>query len=179
MSTFCPVPHTTRDQVWLGVGVGVGVGLGVLASRWLWRGGSAATRNLQGPSVLPAPTRVVEMKDQLAIDEHAGRATTGESALSLAHVRVSAACSEPTQVPGFDEYVLVLSGEMVVEVGAEEPCKRPAARRADAPFELRAGAGRTLWLPAGHRYTYRFPSKCEYVPVCVPAFHPEIAGREQ
>ena len=27
MSSFCPIPHTFRDQLWLSVGVGLGLGL--------------------------------------------------------------------------------------------------------------------------------------------------------
>ena len=30
---FCPVPHTTRDQVWLAVGVAIGVAVTLAVSR--------------------------------------------------------------------------------------------------------------------------------------------------
>ena len=30
---FCPVPHTTRDQVWLAVGATLGLGIGYLLAR--------------------------------------------------------------------------------------------------------------------------------------------------
>lgn len=30
---FCPVPHTTRDQVWLAVGVAIGVAVTLAISR--------------------------------------------------------------------------------------------------------------------------------------------------
>ena len=33
MATFCPVPHTTRDQVWLVVGVAIGVAVTLAVSR--------------------------------------------------------------------------------------------------------------------------------------------------
>lgn len=35
MATFCPVPHTRRDQVWLSVGVGLGLGIAQLLRRLL------------------------------------------------------------------------------------------------------------------------------------------------
>ena len=45
MSSFCPIPHTLRDQVWLSVGLGLGLGLARLL-RDLHR------RSLRGPTTL-------------------------------------------------------------------------------------------------------------------------------
>lgn len=99
--------------------------------------------------------RLVTVADQLAIHR-------------MAHVKVKCKCDEPPQSPGFDEYVLVLKGEMVVDVGVGEEKKT-----------VKATAGQTLFLPAGLRYHYHFPDACEYVPVCLPAFSPDIANREE
>lgn len=165
----CPVPHTLRDQVWLGVGVGVGVGI----AWWLRR----CRRSAAPPAVLPMPPPVVQTA-QFTIREACGHASNGDGRLSMAHVRVAEPCQEAIQTPDFDEYVLVLWGAMKVYVGSHTLALRPRHRLRDEPFELLAGAGDTLWLPRGHRYRYTFPEKCEYVAVCLPAFSPSIANRE-
>eukprot|EP00307_Rebecca_sp_RCC1486_P010134 CAMPEP_0119418002 /NCGR_PEP_ID=MMETSP1335-20130426/17186_1 /TAXON_ID=259385 /ORGANISM="Chrysoculter rhomboideus, Strain RCC1486" /LENGTH=179 /DNA_ID=CAMNT_0007443217 /DNA_START=12 /DNA_END=551 /DNA_ORIENTATION=+ len=170
----CPVPHKLRDQVWLGVGVGVGV-----AIAWWFRQRTGWGRhNSVPPAVLPMPPPVVQTA-QFTIRESCGRASTGDERLSIAHVRVGEPCQEAIQTPAFDEYVLVLWGAMKVYVGSHTRSLRPRNRKRDEPFELLAGAGDTLWLPRGHRYRYTFPEKCEYVAVCLPAFSPSIASREE
>jgi hypothetical protein len=90
---------------------------------------------------------------------------------------VSAAMDEATQVPRFDEYVLVTSGTMKVFVGSDDKAKRPAGRAGDAPFVLTATAHQMLHLPKGHLYRYNFPGPCTYVAICLPAFTPELSGR--
>lgn len=81
------------------------------------------------------------------------------------------------QVPQFDEYVLVTSGTMRVFVGSADAGKRPKGREGDEPTTLTATAGQTLHLPRGHLYRYNFPGPCTYIPICMPAFRPEISGR--
>jgi hypothetical protein len=85
--------------------------------------------------------------------------------------------TEAVQVPKFDEYVLVLTGTMNVSVGHSDEAKRPAGRKGDEPFHITAHAGQMLHLPRGHLYCYSFPGACKYIPVCLPAFSPEISGR--
>jgi mannose-6-phosphate isomerase-like protein (cupin superfamily) len=105
----------------------------------------------------------------MQIDEHVGNATTKTAGISVAHVRTSGPSDEAPQTPAFDEYVLVLKGTMVVNVGVGAEMSTVQAR-----------AGQTLWLPKGFRYDYHFPDEggAEYVPICLPGFAPEIAGRE-
>ena len=49
------------------------------------------------------------------IEEHVGRANTGEERVSIAKMQAPAGWSEPGQRPAFDEWTLVLSGVMQVE----------------------------------------------------------------
>mmetsp|Transcript_16979 Transcript_16979/g.43798 ORF Transcript_16979/g.43798 Transcript_16979/m.43798 type:complete len:159 (+) Transcript_16979:64-540(+) len=124
-------------------------------------------KRLGKPRLLPLPTRVVELEDGIfTIDEHCGNATNGDAGLSIAVVRTRQKTQEPAQTPQFDEYIMVLEGEVLISVDGED---RPS---------LSASSGRTLWLPKGHRYEYFFPGPCKYVPVCLPAFHPSLTDRK-
>lgn len=167
---FCPVPHTTRDQVWLGVGLGLGVGLAYLSGIWGQKSKTRTASRGGRPAVLSQKPPVVNSPD-LAITEVCGNATNGDSTVSVANVTVHKECEEPVQVPNFDEYVHVLSGSMVVYVGADN-------QPHDQADVLQAQAGQTLFLPRGHRYRYTFPGKTQYITVCLPAFSPELTGRE-
>jgi len=171
----CPFPHTTRDKVWMSLGLVAGVGFGYfLLPR---KAASASTVSTRTPSVQAPPPCVVDIPQKLQIFEHVGKTGNGDAGISIAQVTVSTAMDEATQVPKFDEYVLVTSGTMVVYVGSDDPSKRPAGRTGDAPFVLTATANQMLHLPKGHLYRYNFPGKTTYVAICTPAFMPELAGR--
>ncbi|KAJ1620949.1 hypothetical protein T492DRAFT_1074253 [Pavlovales sp. CCMP2436] len=167
---FCPIPHTARDQVWLAAGVGIGLSVAwYLRQRDGWDRAYSTT-----PCVLREPPTVVKTAT-MQIDEIAGGASNGEPRLSMAHVRVAAATTEAIQIPDFDEYVLVLNGVMHVDVGHADVAKRPRRFARAAPVLLVAKSGETFWLPRGQRYKYWFPGACEYVAICMPAFHPSRA----
>jgi hypothetical protein len=55
------------------------------------------------------------------IDEFVGRASTGDTGLSIARMRSPSGWAEPGQRPEFDEFTVVLRGAVVVdfEDGAE------------------------------------------------------------
>lgn len=99
------------------------------------------------------------------IDEYAGRVNTGDERLSIAHMIAPAGWSEPPQTPRFTEYTLVLRGSVRVEHagGVEE-----------------IAAGQAVVTEPGERIRYSAgPEGAEYVAVCLPAFSPETAGREE
>ena len=121
---------------------------------------SADATQAKAPSVL-SPLVVVD-DPGLRIEEHVGH-STGEAALSLARVTVSAPHMDPAHTPLFDEYILVLSGEVRVAVGGKGAL-------------LVAHPGQTLHLPKGFEYTVTTPGPAEYIPVCFPAFHPSLKG---
>jgi quercetin dioxygenase-like cupin family protein len=98
------------------------------------------------------------------IDEYVGRVSTGESAVSIAHMTAPARWTEPYQTPDFDEYTLVLRGSVTVDTP-------------DGPVEV--GAGQAVVTRAGERIRYAAgPDGAEYVAVCRPAFGPGLANRE-
>lgn len=164
--SLCPVPHNARERFWLALGVAAGLALGrLLAARWARA--STASAGAQ-PRVLPGPTTVVDVPGEVTVAEHVGRAGNGDAGISLAVVTVKKARTEAAQTPLFDEYILVLRGELRVAVGAS-----PGA----AARELVAAAGQTLHLPRGFTYQVRASGPAEFVPVCLPAFAPELSGR--
>jgi mannose-6-phosphate isomerase-like protein (cupin superfamily) len=90
---------------------------------------------------------------------------TGESRLSVAHMRSPAGWSEPGQRPEFDEFTLVLRGALRVEYEGGE---------------LTVAAGQAVRTAAGEWLRYSSPGAegAEYVAVCLPAFSPETVHRD-
>jgi ethanolamine utilization protein EutQ (cupin superfamily) len=112
---------------------------------------------IEAPARIPVPGGKV-------IDEYVGRATTGEQAVSVAHMVAPAGWTEPAQTPDFDEVTLVLRG--VVRV--EHPGGLTDVR-----------AGQAIVTRRGERVRYStVDEEAEYVAVCLPAFAPELARRD-
>ncbi|HKT01709.1 MAG TPA: cupin [Rugosimonospora sp.] len=99
------------------------------------------------------------------IDEYVGRVNSGETAVSIAHMVAPGGWTEPPQAPGFDEYTLVLRG---------------VVRVAHPGGTLDVAAGQAVVTRAGERVQYSAPTAegAEYVAICLPAFDPGLAGRE-
>jgi len=113
------------------------------------------------PSIVPAagdpPKTIIEF---------VGRVNTGTEAVSLAVMESPSGWTEPGQTPEFDEFTLVLEGQVVVE-----------SREGDA---LVVEAGQAVHAPAGEwvRYSTPDPVGARYLAVCVPAFTPGGARRD-
>jgi mannose-6-phosphate isomerase-like protein (cupin superfamily) len=116
------------------------------------------------PELIAAATRV-PVPGGKVIDEYVGRVNSGESAVSIAHMVAPGGWREPAQAPGFDEYTLVLRGVLRVE-------------HQDGTLDV--AAGQAVVTRAGERVRYGTPSPegAEYVAVCLPAFDPGLAHRE-
>lgn len=115
------------------------------------------------PQLIAVPTRV-PVPGGKVIEEFAGRASTGDAAVSVARMAAPPGWEEPAQTPEFDEVTLVLRGSVVVE-------------HAGGSAEVRAG--QALLTRAGERVRYvAGPDGAEYVAVCVPAFGPDLVHRE-
>jgi mannose-6-phosphate isomerase-like protein (cupin superfamily) len=116
------------------------------------------------PQLIASPTRIPVPGGKI-IDEYIGRATTGSAEVSVAHMRAPAGWDEPAQTPEFDEVTLVLAGAVIVE---------------HDDGELVVPAGQAVVTRAGERVRYRVgPDGAEYVAVCLPAFGPDLAHREE
>lgn len=116
------------------------------------------------PTLIAAPT-VIEAAGNLPkrIEEFAGRVNNGESRLSLARMVSPPGWVEPGQTPEFDEYTLVLRGELHVE-----------SRQGTTVV----GAGQAVLCKAGEWVRYFTPQGAEYVAVCLPAFSPQTVHRD-
>lgn len=117
------------------------------------------------PTLISSATRIPVPGSKL-IDEYIGHVNTGDAQVSIAHMRSPAGWSEPGQRPRFDEYTLVLRGILRVE-----------------SFEggtMDVGAGQAVIAKKGEWVRYSTPNADggEYVAVCIPAFTPDAAHRD-
>jgi len=118
------------------------------------------------PRLIESPSRVTAAGEPpKTIDEYVGRVNTGDARLSMAHMRSPAGWSEPGQRPEFDEFTLVLRGQLRVE---------------HEGGELTVAAGRAVHTAAGEWVRYSSPGAegAEYVAVCLPAFAMETVHRD-
>jgi mannose-6-phosphate isomerase-like protein (cupin superfamily) len=115
---------------------------------------------IAGATVIPAagqPPKIIE--------EFIGRVNSATHAISIAKMSSPAGWLEPGQTPEFDEYTLVLRGELQVET-------RDATHR--------VGAGQAIIVNAGEWVRYSTPGAegAQYIAVCLPAFSPETVRRD-
>jgi mannose-6-phosphate isomerase-like protein (cupin superfamily) len=116
------------------------------------------------PTFISSPTLVEAAgTPPKRIREVAGRVNTTDPRLSIAHMTSPPGWSEPFQRPEFDEWTYVLAGAVVVEHDGDE-------------FEV--AAGQAVHAAAGERVRYSSPNGAAYIAVCLPAFAPDTAHRE-
>ncbi|GAA1821187.1 hypothetical protein GCM10009682_46620 [Luedemannella flava] len=114
--------------------------------------------------LIAQPTRIPVPGGKI-IDEYVGRASTGDDAVSVAHMTAPGGWTEPAQAPAFDEVTVVLRGLVRVET-------------AHGVLDVRAGQAVLTRAGEKVRYTTPDPDGAEYVAVCVPAFSPDGAHRD-
>ena len=118
------------------------------------------------PTLIPGPTRITAAGNKpKLIDEFVGRVNSGESRLSVAHMRSPGGWVEPGQTPEFDEFTVVLKG--ILRVTHQQGALDVAAGQA-----VLAHAGE--WV----QYSTPDPNGAEYIAVCLPAFSPETVHRD-
>ncbi len=117
------------------------------------------------PTLISKPT-TIPVPGNKRIDEYVGHVNSGTAEISVAHMRSPSGWSEAGQTPDFDEFTLILRGTMVVE-------------HRDGTMEVNAGqaviANRGEWV----RYSTPGPDGAEYIAVCLPAFTPDAAHRDE
>ncbi|MDR0703401.1 MAG: hypothetical protein LBF88_00260 [Planctomycetaceae bacterium] len=101
------------------------------------------------------------------IKEFIGRISTKTELLSIGLLNFPEGWSEPPQCPEFDEYTVVLEGNLYIDTESA------------GTLIVRAGCG--ILTPRGERIQYRTPEPngAKYVAVCFPAFTPEQTRRNQ
>ena len=118
------------------------------------------------PKLIPAPTRITAAGNKpKLIDEFIGRVNSGESRLSIAHMRSPSGWGEPGQTPEFDEFTLVLRGSLRVT-------------HREGALDVAAGQGVSVSAGEWVQYSTPHPDGAEYIAVCLPAFSPETVHRD-
>ena len=118
------------------------------------------------PTLIPRPTRITAAGNKpKLIDEFVGRVNSGESRLSVAHMRSPGGWVEPGQTPDFDEFTVVLKGLL---------------RVAHNGGTLDVAAGQAVVARAGEwvQYSTPEPHGAEYIAICLPAFSPQTVHRD-
>lgn len=100
------------------------------------------------------------------IEEFIGRVASQTPALSIARMVSPSGWSETGQTPEFDEFTVVLRGQLRVETR-------------EGTHELLAG--QAVIAPGGQwvRYSTPGPEGAEYIAVCLPSFSPQTVHRDE
>lgn len=118
------------------------------------------------PKLISAPVRVAAAgAPPKLIDEYIGRVNSGDTQLSVAHMRSPAGWREPGQTPSFHEYTLVLKGVLRVE-------------HRDGVIDVHAGQAVVTEPGQWVRYSTPEAEGAEYIAVCLPAFAPDTVRRD-
>jgi ethanolamine utilization protein EutQ (cupin superfamily) len=98
------------------------------------------------------------------IEEVVGHVNTGTDAVSIAKMTSPPGWEEPGQTPEFDEFTVVLEGE--IEVHHRQGV-------------VNVTAGQAVIARAGEWVRYSTPQGAKYISVCMPAFAPGIVHRDE
>ncbi len=118
-------------------------------------------RHIEDPTVIEAQGNKPKL-----IEEFFGRVNSKTESVSIAKMTSPEGWVEPGQTPEFDEYTLVLRGELHVETkdGNTIIVKEGQA------IETEAGS----WI----RYSTPTQGGAQYIAVCLPAFSPDTVHRD-
>lgn len=115
-------------------------------------------------SIIGTSKRVVDAPG-LSIDELAGNIATKDGRISIAKVTAAKGTSEPFLTLHYDEWICVLKGKIMFESSTDNA-------------NVKAAAGDTVFIKSGTRFRPSFVEDSEYIPVCLPAFRPDLCIRE-
>jgi mannose-6-phosphate isomerase-like protein (cupin superfamily) len=115
---------------------------------------------IANPTTIPAAGTPPKL-----IEEFIGRVNSETAGVSIARMTSPPGWQESGQTPEFDEFTIVLSGEVQVET----------RERVD-----KVAAGQAIIVHAGEwvRYSTPGPSGACYIAVCMPAFSPATVHRD-
>ena len=109
---------------------------------------------------------VVPTTDGKLIEEHFGKATDGNTAISIAHMVAPPGWSEPFQKPEFDEYTCIISGKKQFIIEGDT-------------VVLEQGQSIKIEKNSRVQYSNPFNKPCIYLAICTPAFAIETVNREE
>ena len=116
------------------------------------------------PILIETPT-IIESAGNLPkrIEEFVGHVNSAEPRLSIAKMTSPPGWVEPGQRPEFEEFTVVLEGQLVVEFDHGR---------------LEVDAGQAVVAKAGEWVRYSTPQGATYLAVCLPAFSPNTVHRD-
>jgi mannose-6-phosphate isomerase-like protein (cupin superfamily) len=99
------------------------------------------------------------------ISEYFGQVNSKTGQVSIAHMKSPEGWEEPGQRPEFDEYTLVIKGNLNIESAGET---------------ISVSEGEAVLAKKGEwvRYSTPYPGGAEYIAVCLPAFSPSTVHRD-
>ena len=118
------------------------------------------------PTLIAAPSIITAAgQPPKKIEEFIGCVNSKTDALSVARMTSPAGWVEPGQTPEFDEYTVVLRGELQVKTKTTT---------------ITVKAGQAVHTPKGEwvQYGSPHPDGAEYIAVCLPAFAPDTVHRD-
>jgi mannose-6-phosphate isomerase-like protein (cupin superfamily) len=119
------------------------------------------------PTLIARPARIEAAGNKpKLIDEYIGLVNSRNEQVSIAHMRSPAGWIEPGQTPDFDEYTVVLKGMLRVEYEG-------------GTLDVRAGQAVLAYRGEWVQYSTPEAEGAEYLAVCLPAFRPELAHRDE
>jgi mannose-6-phosphate isomerase-like protein (cupin superfamily) len=100
------------------------------------------------------------------IEEYIGRVNSKTSEVSVARMKSPSGWLEPGQTPEFDEYTVVLRGNLRVTTKSNT---------------IDVHAGQAVIVPKGEWVQYSTPGAegAEYVAICLPGFSPDTVHRDE
>ncbi len=118
------------------------------------------------PTLITQPTVIAAAGNKpKLIEELFGRVNSQTDTISIARMRSPGGWVEPGQTPEFDEYTVVLRGELQVATKTGTITVRAGQAVHTAPGE---------WV----QYATPHPDGAEYLAVCMPAFSPATVHRD-
>ena len=100
------------------------------------------------------------------IEVFIGRVNSKTDEVSIARMKSPPGWIEPGQRPGFDEYTIVLKGELHIKTENDEIILKEGEAVITKKGE---------WI----QYSTPSPEGAEYIAVCLPAFSPDIVNRDE
>jgi len=119
------------------------------------------------PTIIQAPTRIKAIGNKpKIIEEYIGNVNTSSGNISIAKMQSPGGWTEQGQTPEFDEYTLVLKGLLRIESKNET-------------FDIKAGEAIITHKGEWVRYSTPTDEGAEYIAICLPAFTPDNAHRDE
>ena len=116
---------------------------------------------IKSPSIIKAAGTVEKL-----IQEFFGKVNSKSSDISIARMTSPYGWEEPGQCPEFDEYTIMLKGNLKIKTKTEE-------------YILTEGQAIMISKNEWVQYSSPFCDGAEYIAICVPAFSPELVHRDQ